>query len=74
MYSVVFEVKSHVQYILITFLSGQEKRAEVRIPESQLNSVIYSLSGLGQVISFFWLSISLFFLNESGSAHFGELL
>lgn len=74
MCSVVFEIKSRVQYILITSLSGQEKRSEARIPESQLNSVIYSLSGLGQVISFSWVSISLFFLNESGSAHFSELL
>lgn len=47
--------------ILITFLTDQEKRSKVRIPESRLNSVIYSLSDLGQVISFFWVFISLFF-------------
>lgn len=61
MLSVVFEIKSNVQHSFIILLTEQENVLKVEIPESHLNSVIYSLSDLKQEISFFWVSLPLFF-------------
>lgn len=58
------EIKSHyiLFFFFIIFLTDQEKRSTVRIPEPTYpTSFIFSVCNLGQDISFFWMLISLIF-------------